>query len=101
MNPAYSSENLPSDEHNPNTFLAKMIVRMKVASRDLLTMVMGSRDCSGWGHSFGGVNIQLGQISKCICKNLTFVGDKIPCRFIIQQMLQFGLNDVVIICIKN
>ena len=30
---------------------------------------------------FGGVNIQLGQISKC--KNLTFVGDKIPCRFII------------------
>ena len=69
MNPTYSSENLPSDEHIGTT-------------------------------PFGGVNIQLGQISKCICKNLTFVGDKIPCRFIIQQMLQ-GLNEVVIICIKN
>ena len=88
MNPTYSSENLPSDEHNPNTFLAKMIVRMKVASSLLADhgdgvqrlLRMGTLSAFIGTTPFGGVNIQLGQISKCICKNLTFVGDKIPCR---------------------
>ena len=90
MNPTYSPGYLPSDAHNPNTFLAKMIVRMKVASSDLLAdhgdgdrrlLRVGTHSAFIWTTPFGGVNIQLGQISKC--KNLTFVGDKIPCRFII------------------